>query len=109
MIRIDKWYLAVESADMRCGMDVLLAKVIEVFGQADAHTAYAFANARATRMKVLVHDGFGLWLSMRRLHQGRLFWPLQPSTSVQLTADQWQALTLGLPWQRLSNMSLKAA
>ena len=27
-------------------------------------------NRRANRIKVLVHDGFGLWLCARRLHQG---------------------------------------
>ncbi|MBH8614008.1 IS66 family insertion sequence element accessory protein TnpB [Pseudomonas mohnii] len=31
------------------------------------HCAYLFAN----RMKVLVHDGLGIWLAARRLHQGK--------------------------------------
>jgi len=26
-------------------------------------------------MKVLVHDGVGIWLAARRLNQGRFFWP----------------------------------
>ena len=43
-------------------MDSLLARVVAVFGAAQPHTAYAFANQRASRMKVLMHDGFGLWL-----------------------------------------------
>ncbi|WP_368731127.1 IS66 family insertion sequence element accessory protein TnpB [Pseudomonas sp. 2995-1] len=25
-------------------------------------------------MKVLVHDGFGIWLAARRLNQGRFHW-----------------------------------
>lgn len=32
MIRIDQIWLAVEPVDMRCGMDRLMARVIEVFG-----------------------------------------------------------------------------
>ncbi|WP_139208454.1 MULTISPECIES: IS66 family insertion sequence element accessory protein TnpB [unclassified Pseudomonas] len=31
------------------------------------HCAYLFANRRANRMKVLVHDGLGIWLAARRL------------------------------------------
>ncbi|SEJ67912.1 hypothetical protein SAMN04244572_04887 [Azotobacter beijerinckii] len=27
----------------------------------------------ANRMSVLVHDGVGVWLTARRLHQGRFF------------------------------------
>ncbi|WP_369125131.1 MULTISPECIES: IS66 family insertion sequence element accessory protein TnpB [unclassified Pseudomonas] len=35
------------------------------------HSAYLFANRRANRLKVLVHDGFWIWLAARRLNQGR--------------------------------------
>jgi transposase len=45
--------------------------VIAVFGAAKPHCAYLFANRRATRMKVLVHDSFGIWLAARRLNQGK--------------------------------------
>jgi hypothetical protein len=31
--------------------------VVKVFGEARAHHAYLFANRRANRIKVLVHDG----------------------------------------------------
>lgn len=72
MIHIDAWYLATSLLDMRAGMDSLLAQVVAVFGSAQPHVAYAFANARTWRMKVLLHDGHGLWLCTRRLHQGAL-------------------------------------
>lgn len=62
MMRVDAWHLTVAPVDMRCGMDSLLSRVITIFGAAQPHTAYAFANQRASRMKVLIHDGFGLWL-----------------------------------------------
>ena len=101
MIRVEHWYLAVAPIDMRCGMDRMLAQIIVTFGAAQPHTAYAFANPRASRMKVLVHDGFGLWMCSRRLHQGSLHWPDGAQTQVQLSAAQWQALTVGLPWRQL--------
>lgn len=66
MIRIDSIWLATEPMDMRAGTETALARVIAVFGAAKPHSAYLFANRRATRMKVLVHDGFGIWLAARR-------------------------------------------
>ena len=55
---------------MRAGVDKALARVVNVFGEARAHHAYLFINKRANRMKVLVHDGFGLWLCARKLYEG---------------------------------------
>ncbi len=59
MIRIDAMWLAADPIDMRAGADRLLARVVQVFGAAQAHHGYLFANARGTRIKLLVHDGFG--------------------------------------------------
>ncbi len=56
---------------MRAGTDTALGTGSAVFGAAKPHCAYLFANRRANRMKVLVHDGVGIWLAARRLHQGR--------------------------------------
>lgn len=102
VIRIDAIWMATEPLDMRAGAETALARVVKVFGAVRPHHAYLFANARATRMKVLVHDGFGLWWAARRLNQGKFVWgeaPLNPR--LPLSAEQLQALTLGLPWQRL--------
>ena len=107
MMRVDAWLLAVEPLDMRCGMDTLLARVVGVFGSAQPYTAYAFANLRASRMKVLIHDGFGLWLCTRRLHQGSLHWPAGEVAQITLNEQQWRALTVGLPWRKLGpNMGI---
>ena len=62
MIRIDKIWLSREPLDMRAGPEKALARVISSFGEARPHTAYVFANKRVNRMKVLVCDGFGIWL-----------------------------------------------
>jgi transposase len=70
MIRVDAAWFAMEPLDMRAGVDTALARVVSVFGEARAHHAYLFVNKRANRLKVLVHDGFGLWLCARRLYEG---------------------------------------
>jgi transposase len=108
MIRIDVMWLAVEPVDMRAGADRLLMSVVQVFGAAQAHHGYLFANARATRIKLLVHDGFGIWCAARRLNQGRFVWPSQVTQQSYpaLTQAQFDALVLGLPWQRLEQMQL---
>ena len=49
MIRIDSLWLAVDPVDMRAGADRLLARVVQVFGGAQVHHGYLFANARANR------------------------------------------------------------
>lgn len=105
MIRIDALWLAAEPIDMRAGAERLLARVVQVFGAAQAHHGYLFANTRASRLKLLVHDGFGVWCAARRLNHGGFVWPRGDATMhaapVTLTQAQFDALVLGLPWQRL--------
>ncbi len=71
MIRIDAMWIAAEPLDMRSGADRLLARVVQVFGSAQAYHGDLCANARGTRIKLLVHDGFGVWCAARRLNAGR--------------------------------------
>ena len=119
VIRIDAVWLAVEPVDMRAGADRLLASVVQVFGAAQAHHGYLFANARSTRIKLLVHDGFGVWCAARRLNKGSFEWPrgatpdatagttagpTAGTAPLTLTVDQFNALVLGLPWQRLEQL-----
>lgn len=104
MIRIDCAWLAVQPLDMRAGTDAALGRVVQVFGAAHPHHAYLFANRRANRMKVLVHDGIGIWLAARRLNEGKFVWPAPGiNRQHQLSTEQLHALVLGLPWQRLGN------
>ena len=74
MIRVDAVWMSTQPLDMRAGPETALARVVQVFGAARPHHAYLFANARANRLKVLVHDGFGVWLAARRLNQGKFVW-----------------------------------
>ena len=106
VIRVDTVWLAVEPLDMRSGTEAALARVVRVFGAAHPHHAYLFANRRSNRMKVLVHDGIGVWLAARRLNQGRFVWPRAAGISVALTRNQLDALVLGLPWQRVGEAGI---
>ena len=101
MIRIDAVWLATTPLDMRAGTETALARVVQVFGGAKPHHAYLFANRRATRMKVLVHDGIGVWLAARRLNAGRFVWPRDVAGTLSLSRTQFDALVLGLPWQHV--------
>lgn len=103
MIRIDAIWLATAPMDMRAGTDTALARVVSVFGAAHPHTAYVFANQRGNRIKVLVHDGVGIWLAARRLHQGKFIWVAKDTANCQLERIQLEALVLGLPWQRMGS------
>ena len=63
MIRIDVIWLATEAMDMLACTETVLARVIAAFGAAKPHCAYQYPNRRANRIKVLVHDGEGVWLA----------------------------------------------
>ena len=61
----------------------------------------------ASRIKLLVHDGFGVWCAARRLNAGRFVWPREVpegAAPMTLTQAQFDALVVGLPWQRLEHM-----
>jgi transposase len=88
--------------DMRAGADTALARVVSVFGEARAHHAYLFVNKRSTRMKVLVNDGFGLWLCARKLYEGSFIRAgMTHERTLALSHEQLQAIVVGLPWHRL--------
>lgn len=106
MIRVDAAWLAIAPLDMRAGTDTALARVVAVFGAAHPHHAYLFANKRANRMKILVHDGIGIWLAARRLHKGKFIWPSAGSANCRLERAQLDALVLGLPWARIGQAGI---
>ena len=99
MIRVDAVWLCTEPMDMRAGTDTTLARVVQFFGAARTHHAYVFANKRSTRLKVLVHDGIGVWLAARRLNIGKFTWSNDAASTLPLSRAQFDALVLGLPWQ----------
>lgn len=97
------WWLAVTPVDLRYGVDRLLLKVSEDLG-CDPRDggAYIFRNRAGTRVKVLCLDATGVWLSTRRLHEGRFHWPRAEDAVWSLTEEQFRWLSAGINWQRLS-------
>lgn len=97
------WWLTVAAMDLRCGMDRLLVAVQTALGR-DAFEggAFVFRNRAGTRIKVLMVDATGVWLCVRRLHEGRFVWPRSGATLCELNAEQFAWLCAGVDWQRLS-------
>lgn len=60
-----------------------------------------FAKRRGNRMKVLVHDGHGIWLANRRLNQGRFRWRVGAG-AVELNRAQFDTLILNMAWEQLA-------
>jgi transposase len=106
LIRVDALWLAIEPLDLRAGTEAALARVVTVFGSARPHHAYLFTNKRANRLKVLVHDGIGVWLAARRLNAGKFVWPRDAATTLSISRAQFDALVLGLPWQRVGEAGI---
>jgi transposase len=96
VIRVDAWWLAVQPLDMRVGTEAALARVVQVFGQEHPNHAYLFANRRANRLKVLVHDGIGVWLAARRLNMGKFTWSSDAASTLPLSRAQFDARKRGL-------------
>ena len=95
-------WLVVEAIDMRAGIDGLSVRIQNTLGRSPCDgSAYAFANRRRNRLKLLVWDGSGVWLCHRRLHQGRFIWPSADSPVFTVSAAQWRWLVTGVDWQRL--------
>jgi len=104
LIRVDVLWLSTEPMDMRAGAERLLPRVVQVFGEARVHHGYLFTDARASRVKLLVHDGFGVWCCARQLNTGSFVWTKSTDSgaaAITLTQQQFDALVVGLPWQRL--------
>jgi hypothetical protein len=72
MITPEQVWLAVEPVDMRMGIDGLSLRIQQLLGCSPCDgTAYAFCNRQGNRVKLVVWDGTGVWLCVRRLHHQR--------------------------------------
>lgn len=97
------WWLAVAPIDLRCGIDRLLGMIDRDFGR-DVREggAYVFRNRAGTRIKLVMVDAQGVWLCVRRLHEGAFHWPRAGEAMCTLTREQFAWLVAGVDWQRLS-------
>ena len=68
-------FLATQPVDFRKGIDGLGAVCRQRLGANPLEGAvYVFRNRSGTALKLLLYDGQGYWLMMKRLSQGRFTW-----------------------------------
>jgi transposase len=95
--------LAYEPVDFRKGVDSLVALCRTRFDQDPfSGSLFVFRNRSGTALKLLVYDGQGDWLCLKRFSKGRIRWwpedqdaPLHPLEAQQLSV----LLYNGLPEQ----------
>lgn len=88
-------FLATEPVDFRKGIDGLAAVCRQTLGDNPLEGAvYVFRNRSATALKLLLYDGQGYWIMMKRLSQGRFtWWPQSADARVPLSARALIILT----------------
>lgn len=95
--------LACEPVDFRKGIDSLVALCKNQLQQDPDHgTLFVLRNRAGTALKLLVYNGQGFWLCLKRFSEGRLrWWPRSSETPLHaLEAQQLQVLLYnGLPEQ----------
>ena len=100
-------YLAAQPVDFRKGMDGLAAHVANHFDlDPFCGAIYVFRSRRADRLKLLVWDGTGLVLVMKRMQGARFIWPKPQAGPVTLTKVQFEALFSGVDWTRIEATSV---
>ena len=88
-----KIFIAVSPVDFRKGIDGLAALSRQAL-KTDPFSGslFVFCNRRKTAIKILVYDGQGFWLCMKRLSQGKFRWWPKKGDSGQLLASELQIL-----------------
>lgn len=96
-------FLVTHPVDFRKGMDGLAGHVAEDFDRDPFDGAiYVFRSRRADRLKMIVWDGTGLVLVMKRLNGTRFIWPKPGSEPVTLSRVQFDALFEGIDWRNVA-------
>ena len=106
-------FLATHPVDFRNGIDGLAAVCRQRLGANPLEGAvYVFRNRAGTALKLLLYDGQGYWLCLKRLSQGRFtWWPQTADAQVPLSAPDliimlWngnpERAQMAPDWRRLS-------
>ncbi len=85
--------LAYDPVDFRQGIDMLAARCRNQLNcDPFSGTVFLFRNRRGTALKLLIYDGQGFWLCLKRFSKGHLAWwpratgaPLHPLAAHQLS------------------------
>jgi transposase len=83
-------FVATQPVDFRKGIDGLCAVCRQVRGENPLTGAvYVFRNRAGTALKLLLYDGQGYWIMMKRLSQGHCtWWPTTADARVPLSARE---------------------
>ncbi len=83
-------FVATAPVDFRKGIDGLGAVCRQILGENPLEGAvYVFRNRSGTALKLLLYDGQGYWIMMKRLSQGRFaWWPNSADARVPLSARE---------------------
>ena len=90
-----KTFLAVAPADFRKGIDGLAALCKHKLSEDPfSGSLFLFINKRNTAVQILVYDGQGFWLCLKRLSRGKFrYWPNEKErSSVSMKVSEVQAL-----------------
>lgn len=88
-----KFYLGLEPLDFRKGIDAIAAVCHQkLLTDPMSGILFIFTNRRRTAIKILVYDGQGFWLCLKRFSRGCLAWWPQSLAACHLSASQLQIL-----------------
>jgi transposase len=89
--------VAVDPVDFRKGIDGLARLCKEVLKEDPfSGVVFVFRNRKRSSVKLIVYDGQGYWLLMKRLSTGKFrWWPISSGVSKSLEAHQLQVLLAG--------------
>ena len=93
-----KVWLAAGVTDMRRGFTALAAQA-EATLQQDPFSGHLFVFRGRRLVKVILWDGQGACLFMKRLERGRFVWPAAKEGKVSLTPAQLSMLLEGIDWR----------
>lgn len=88
-------YLCIAPIDFRKGIDGLSGVCRNILDKDPfSGSMFIFRNKRKTTLKILVYDGQGFWLYVKRLSSGRFnWWPKNEKTSsINITPAQLHLL-----------------
>ena len=93
-------WLATGHTDMRRGFNGLALQVQETLKH-DPHSGhlFVFRGRRGGLLKILWHDGQGMFLFAKRLERGRFIWPSSADGVVTISSAQLGYLIEGIDWR----------